>query len=98
MKFILVLFIFFLGCSTDIPVQKSEKRVALVIGNQNYPTKRLKNPINDAKEIAKVLKRLNFDVIYLTDVSQKRFDLALKEFKSKIDKNTLTFFLLFWSW
>lgn len=92
MRFIVFIFIFLLGCSTNIPIQESEKRVALVIGNQNYPTKRLKNPINDSKEIAKVLRKLSFDVIYLTDISQKQFDLALKDFKSKIDKNTLTFF------
>lgn len=92
MKIIIVIFIFLLGCSNNIPIKNPEKRVALVIGNQNYPTKRLKNPIKDAKEITKVLRKLNFEVIYLTDVSQKKFDLALKKFKSKIDKNTLTFF------
>ncbi len=92
MKIIIVIFIFLLGCSNNIPIKNPEKRVALVIGNQNYPTKKLANPINDAKEITKILKKLNFDVIYLTDVSQKKFNLALEKFKSKIDPNTLTFF------
>jgi len=34
----------------------AEKRLALVIGNANYQISPLKNPVNDAKQIAQTLK------------------------------------------
>lgn len=39
-----------------------EKRVALVIGNNNYPEAPLDNAINDAKLVAQTLSSLGFDV------------------------------------
>lgn len=41
----------------------SERRVALVIGNGNYAASPLKNPVNDAHDIAGALRDLGFDVI-----------------------------------
>ena len=32
----------------QLEVMRTEKRVALVIGNSNYATSRLRNPVNDA--------------------------------------------------
>ncbi|MBF0473129.1 MAG: tetratricopeptide repeat protein [Nitrospirae bacterium] len=47
---------------------QTEKRVALVIGNGDYKNiKTLRNPVNDAKAMAEVLRELNFEVI--TDVN-----------------------------
>jgi Caspase domain len=47
---------------------QSERRVALVIGNGAYQyTTTLKNPVNDAQDIASVLKELRFQVILKTD-------------------------------
>ncbi|MEA2027678.1 MAG: caspase family protein [Campylobacterota bacterium] len=76
----------FVGCTPQY------NRVALVVGNQSYPTKALQNPINDAKSISKTLKSLGFDVLMLTDLSKEGFDRALARFQSKIDGNTTTFF------
>jgi uncharacterized caspase-like protein len=77
-----------MGCSAS-----NQKRVALVIGNQNYPSKNaLQNPISDSIAIKKRLERLGFDVIYDKDVSYRRFSQLLEEFKSKIDQETTTFF------
>ena len=47
-----------------IPLQAASDRVALVIGNAKYPDAEapLKEPVNDAKEIAAELKRNGFDV------------------------------------
>ena len=41
----------------------TEKRVALVIGNENYKAEPLNNAVNDAKAIQKKLKDLKFNVI-----------------------------------
>src|SRR3954469_2630543 len=41
-----------------------DRRVALVIGNANYRhTTKLLNPRNDAEDLARVLRRLNFEVV-----------------------------------
>lgn len=54
-------------------------RVALVIGNSNYSSGRLQNPVNDARAIAEQLKNLGFYVeteenLDHTQMSQKVFD------------------------
>ena len=41
----------------------SQKRLALVIGNSDYPDGRLANPVNDARDISAKLKSLGFDVM-----------------------------------
>jgi len=56
------LFIFNLLFLTNCLLGK-DKRLALVIGNANYVKGELKNPINDARLIAKTLDSLNFEVI-----------------------------------
>jgi len=84
---ILLVGLLFLGCSSQ-----HSKRIALVVGNQNYSTKALKNPINDAKAVSKTLKALGFDVLMLSDLTQKGFDQALKRFQSRIDMQSTTFF------
>jgi Caspase domain len=41
-----------------------EKRVALVIGNGAYASApRLRNPTNDAQDVAEALKRIGFEII-----------------------------------
>lgn len=45
-------------------------RTPLVIGNGNYFSAPLTNPINDARDMARVLKKLGFDVALKTDVSK----------------------------
>ena len=41
----------------------TERRTALVIGNSSYNAGSLRNPVNDADDMASALKRLGFDVI-----------------------------------
>jgi len=67
-----------------LPVH-AEKRVALVIGNDSYesvPT--LQKARNDAREMARVLTELGFDVISATDVGRRAMSRALVEFERKI--------------
>ena len=46
-----------------------ERRIALVIGNENYEQSPLNNPVNDATLIAESLKELDFDVTLVTNVA-----------------------------
>jgi uncharacterized caspase-like protein len=61
---------------------KLGRRVALVIGNANYSVSPLKNPVNDAEALAKVLlTELKFEKVMLrTDVTFEGFRTALREF------------------
>lgn len=66
---------------------KDEKRYALVIGNGAYPKAVgvLKNPVNDATDMAKELEASNFDVTLLTNATYGQIRAALLRFKDKID-------------
>lgn len=68
---------------SDKSTPPTEKRVALVIGNSNYPQAPLINPVNDATDMAAKLRLLGFDVTLQTNLSHSGFDNALKSFKSK---------------
>jgi hypothetical protein len=60
---------------------RSQKRVALVIGNSAYQnTPALANPINDAEDIAAALKRLGFTVIHEQDLSKRGMEGAIARF------------------
>jgi TonB family protein len=60
------------------------KRLALVIGNSAYPNAPLKNPVNDAQDIAATLRALGFEVISRENVNQNDMKRAIREFGEKI--------------
>ena len=64
------------------PVAAAERRVALVIGNSEYQfTTSLRNPRNDAEDIALALEPLGFDVVIKgTDLTESEFADKLREF------------------
>lgn len=62
------------------PVQ----RLALVIGNTSYPQKPLKNPANDAADLAAALKRLGFEVIERKNRNAEEMRRDVIEFQSKL--------------
>ncbi len=47
------------------------QRVALVIGNGTYADAPLRNPVNDATDMAALLRRLGFEVILRTNADQR---------------------------
>lgn len=63
---------------------KSERRVALIIGNSAYEIGALKNPVNDAKDMAQVLRELGFDVIYRENLNQNDMKRAIRAFGEKL--------------
>lgn len=60
-RIFLGLIAFFVFCSSPL-LAATEQRIALVIGNGNYSSSPLKNPVNDATDMAIMLKRLGFVV------------------------------------
>ncbi|MDP3427334.1 MAG: caspase family protein, partial [Humidesulfovibrio sp.] len=62
------------------PIQAAERRTALVIGNSAYKSAPLKNPVNDARDMASALKGLGFEVKLLTDASHQSMEAAVREF------------------
>ena len=57
-----------------------EPRHALVIGNANYETSRLRNPENDAKSVAAALEKLGFEVTLVLNADQKAMKRAIDDF------------------
>jgi phosphate transport system substrate-binding protein len=62
----------------------NDKRIALVIGNSTYSSVPLKNPVNDANDVANKLRRLGFEVIERSNLKIKQIGGTLREFKSKL--------------
>lgn len=67
-------------------------RLALVIGNEAYAEKPLKNPVNDAKDMAKVLKGLGFKVILKTDVNLRTMRDAVRDFVEHLSNGEVGLF------
>jgi len=85
-----------LGCTKQPLLEgKSIKRVALVMGNQNYFKNELDNPINDAKGVAKTLEGIGFDVILEFDLTLKKLNEVLATLKSKIEVDNTMVFIYF---
>ncbi|OHE65828.1 MAG: hypothetical protein A2001_11850 [Treponema sp. GWC1_61_84] len=57
-----------------------EKRIALVIGNGAYPSTPLKNPPNDARDMAEALGRLGFKTTLILDADLARMNRAVRDF------------------
>ncbi|MBL8348340.1 MAG: caspase family protein [Rubrivivax sp.] len=64
--------------------ESNPRRVALVIGNNGYESGPLTNSINDARAMAGVLREAGFTVMLHTDVDQRQFQLALREFGERL--------------
>ena len=69
--------------------QEKGGRVAIVIGNSNYPSGALTNPKNDATAMAASLKKLGFDVELKLDATKADIDGILRRFSGKAEKATV---------
>jgi hypothetical protein len=67
-----------------LAVEPGKARVALVIGNGAYRDAPLKNPPNDAEDIAATLKSMGFDVISRRNANQREMKAAVREFGQKL--------------
>jgi len=61
--------------------------IALLIGNNQYENGRLTQPVNDATDLAKVLKKLGFQVILKTNLSSQQINKVSIEFTDRLKKS-----------
>lgn len=70
----------------------NDKRVALVIGNSHYQKGPLRNPVNDAADMAAKLRALGFDVVERTDIKTSQIGRTLREFRSRLTPGSVALF------
>jgi uncharacterized caspase-like protein len=62
-----------------------KKKLALIIGNQSYQfTTALRNPVNDARSMSRVLRECGFEVIEVIDGSAAQMKAAIRDYGAKI--------------
>ncbi len=60
------------------------QRTALVIGNGAYKSSPLRNPVNDATDIANALRKFGFSVILKTNANQRTMEESIRYFGKKL--------------
>ncbi|MCW8929423.1 MAG: caspase family protein [Gammaproteobacteria bacterium] len=75
------------------PSWSATERVALVIGNSAYKDSPLKNPSNDARDMAAKLRKLGFEVEQLINANKRSMKEAIRRFGKKLhQKDTVGLF------
>jgi uncharacterized caspase-like protein len=93
--------LFPLPLSTNQQNDSTPKKIALVIGNGMYTNfNKLKNPVNNADDMADVLFELGFTVNKVLDGDRNQMEEAITRYKKQLSeaKNTYGFFFLCWPW
>ncbi len=90
-KMFIVLFVAIFFCASSA-LANMERRTALVIGNSAYSSSPLKNPINDANDLAANLKKLGFSVMLKTNASHKAMEDAIRDFGDQLKKGGVGLF------
>lgn len=67
-----------------VRLEKKASRIALVIGNGEYKNSPLRNPVNDASDIALTLSHLGFKVILKLNVSHREMKEAVLQFGQRL--------------
>ena len=68
------------------------QRLALVIGNADYSAGPLSNPVNDAKDMKGVLKKLGFSVTIALNGNRKEMRKAIRLFGRSLEKGDVGLF------
>ena len=64
----------------------SEPRTALVVGNASYADNPLRNPVNDARDMADTLWGLGFEVIQQENLDKRGLDQAVSDFAQMLQR------------
>lgn len=62
------------------------RRLALVVGNDDYPSAPLRNPVNDARDLAAALHESGFEVIKLENATLRQLRAAVRDFGDRLKK------------
>ena len=76
----------------NISAAYAASRTALVIGNSSYKSDPLKNPANDANDIAAILKTLGFDVVLRTNADKRSMVNGINLFAKKLSRSEIGIF------
>lgn len=69
----------------DSKISSGAKRHALIIGNNDYRNvPKLDNAVGDARSIAALLSKLEYEVVAHNNLGEKQFRTALRQFKQKL--------------
>jgi len=75
-----VLVLFLTMSALSVSATYASSRTALVIGNSQYQSAPLKNPVNDAEDIASLLKQYNFNVKIILNASHREMKKGIRSF------------------
>lgn len=78
--------------SMDAGNMRTEQRTALIIGNSAYESAPLRNPVNDARAMAKVLSDLGFSVTEKENLDQKEMKRTIQAFGQTLLKGGVGLF------
>jgi formylglycine-generating enzyme required for sulfatase activity len=93
MKNSLIILIIFLFLIISTAACAKQNRIALVIGNSLYKDAPLKNPVNDAADMAKTLSKMGFKVDKLLNARRRDMKKAISQFGNKLhQENTIGLF------
>jgi uncharacterized caspase-like protein len=73
-------------------IATTERRTALVIGNSTYSSGPLKNPVNDAADMAAMLKKLGFTVTLKRNARLQEMDDAVEAFGNQLKRGGVGLF------
>jgi hypothetical protein len=90
-KIIMVSLLSGLFCALAMPAG-AQQRVALVIGNSSYDAAPLANPVNDASDMAAVLKKMGFTVILKKNANLEIMEEAIEDFGKRLKKGGIGLF------
>src|ERR1700759_2502171 len=92
LKYVLAALFIALFLGQAVPAH-AEKRVALVIGNNDYKNvPRLKTAVNDARTMGDTLKQLGFSVMVAENQNRVQFSQSLLAFDNAVGKGDTAFF------
>jgi hypothetical protein len=76
----------------DLVFDKSQRKLALVIGNDSYPRAQLLNARNDARSVAKALQELGFVVTTVEDATREQLVSAVDKFGDALRPTDVAWF------
>lgn len=85
--FLLLLLLFNTAYANYVKCDNLGSGIALLIANNKYENGRLTHPVNDANQLAKVLKKLGFEVIIKINLSNQEINQATIDFTKRLKKS-----------
>jgi TolA-binding protein len=85
-------FLFAQAQDRRVRVTSKEKRMALVIGNNNYSKGKLANAVNDARSMRDTLREFGFSVIYMENVDLRKIITGVQSLERKLQSGGVGLF------